>query len=63
MIKELLEKLAPEDRKMLMYAFENLMPKFVVLEGGLFIGVNVTHLPNLKIEEEAGYWACGKVVA
>lgn len=62
MIRELLDKLPSEDRKMLMYAFENLMTKFVVLEDNVFIGVNVSHLPNLKIEEEAGYWACGKVV-
>jgi len=61
MIKELLRLLQPEQKKQLMYAFENEVTQYVKLPGNKFLGVNVGHLSCLVILESAGVWAYGEL--
>jgi len=60
MLKEILDKLKPEERARLMHAFENHFSQHVKLEGNKFIGVNITG-NNFEIEEQAGVWSYGNV--
>ena len=61
MIKEILDNLHPQERRRLMYAFEHDMGQFVEYKEGKFVGVNVTHIRHLTIEESAGVWAAGNI--
>lgn len=61
MIKLILDSLHPEQRKLIFYAFEHDMSQYIKLDNNRFIGVNITHLPFLKIEESAGVWAIGEI--
>lgn len=61
MIKEVLEHLKPEEKRLLMYAFENEFSQHVTLKDNKFIGVNVHNIKHLQIEEQAGKWAYGTV--
>ncbi len=61
MIKELLNRLQPFERRQLMYAFDQEIAQYIELDGGIFVGVHVEPLKHLVIEEQAGVWACGKV--
>jgi len=62
MIKQLLEQLLPVQKKQLMYAFEQEIAQYIKLDDDIFVGVNVTFLTNLIIEEESGVWACGRLL-
>lgn len=44
-----------------MYAFEQEMAQYVVLDGDIFIGVNVEPLQNLEILETSGVWSYGRI--
>jgi hypothetical protein len=61
MIKQDLERLKPEERRLLQYAFENGFPQHVMLPGNRFIGVHADKIRHLDIEERAGVWSTGKV--
>jgi hypothetical protein len=61
MIRELLDKLQPAQRKQLMCAFEQETAYYIELDDGIFVGVNVGPLKNLVIEDESGVWACGRM--
>ena len=61
MIRELLKSLSQTDYKLLRYAHENDIAQYIVLDGGIFVGVNVEPLRNLEILEQVGSWAYGKV--
>jgi len=60
-IKEVLNSLSDEQRRLLMYAFEHKITQHVELADRRFIGVNVKHIKHLKVTEEAGDWAIGEV--
>jgi len=60
-IKETLSSLTDKEQRLLMYAFEHSLSQHVTITGNKFIGVNVTHIRSLEIEQEAGVWAVGKV--
>lgn len=60
-LKKILDGLEDEDRRRLMYAFENSLSQYVELTGGKFIGVNVS-TPNLEKEVEAGVWSTGTII-
>ena len=60
-IKATLAAISDKERQLLMYAFEHGISQHVSLEGNRFIGVNVTHIRSLEIEQEAGVWATGRV--
>lgn len=61
MIKPILDGLAPEQKKRLMYAFEHGLSQFVEHRTGEFIGVNVFTIKHLEVVEQAGSWAIGKL--
>jgi len=60
-IKDLLGGLSSKEKALLMYAFEHDLSQYVTLKGNGFIGVNVTHIQHLEIEQSTGVWAAGKV--
>lgn len=60
-IKETLTSLTDKERRLLMYAFEHSLSQYVSIQDNRFIGVNVTHIRSLEINQEAGVWAVGKV--
>ena len=59
MIKEILKSLTPEQRKQLLYAFENNIPQYICIDGNRFIGVNVDHINHLIINQTEGVWSIG----
>lgn len=61
MIKPVLDSLNSEQKRLLMYAFENGFAQHIKLKGGRFIGVNITNQPTLKVEETAGAWSIGVI--
>lgn len=63
-IKEILKRLAPSDRDLLKYGFENgLSNQFVIYEPGRFVGVNIDpDFKDLEIEQVAGRYSEGRVV-
>ena len=60
MIKQILDSLKDNERRRLMYAFENEFAQHVELDGGKFIGVHMSPLKNLEILESAGVWSYGR---
>ena len=60
-IKSTLDKLPPEQKKQLMYAFEHELAQYVPIDNGNFIGVNVDPIKHLKVTERAGVWAIGEI--
>lgn len=61
MIKEILDKLKPDQKRLLMYAFENEFSQYITLPDNKFIGVNAHNIKHLQVEEQAGKWAYGSV--
>ena len=59
MIKNILNKLTPEDRQMLILAFNTGICRSVEFEGGV-IGVNLCK-DNLDVIEESGDWVSARV--
>ena len=60
MIKQKLKELTDEQRKQLMYAFENEFSQHVKLPDGKFLGVHLTGTSDdLLITETAGLWSFG----
>ena len=62
-VKETLDGLAVEERRRLLYSFENGLSQFVKCSDGTFIGVNINQksFPNLIVEVAVGKWTVGKV--
>lgn len=58
-IKQVMEKLTEEEKKQLLYAFEQELPQYIKLPRNKFIGVNVDTIENLKVTGRAGSWAIG----
>jgi len=56
-----LNNLTVDQRRRLQYAFENQFSQYVEIGNGKFVGVNVTTLKHLKIEESAGTWVYGEI--
>ena len=61
MIKEILSNLQPEQHRQLMCAFEQGFTQIVIYEPGKFIGVNVSHISNLDLQNQEGVWSCGEI--
>lgn len=62
MIEQLLNNLNRLQRKQLLCAFEQGIAQYIVLDDGIFVGVNVKPLKNLEIVEESGDWAYGRLL-
>ena len=60
-VKDILASLGEEQRKQLMYAFNNDFTQIVITSGKNFIGVNCANLSNIEILEEHGSWILGKI--
>ena len=60
-IKDTLNALSDQQRRLLMYAFEHKITQHIELPEKKFIGVNVKHIKHLSVSEEAGDWAVGEV--
>ena len=61
MIKEILDNLGSEERRKLIYAFDNGFGQYVELPDNKFVGVNIKSIANLKITEQVGCWSCGRI--
>lgn len=61
MVKEELDKLTENQRRLLNYAFEHGLSQYVELPGKRFVGVNVDSLKTISIEESVGAWSTGVV--
>ena len=61
MIKEVIDKLRPDERRLLMYAFEQEFSQYIRLPGNTFVGVNTQSIKNLEVLETAGKWTYGRV--
>ena len=60
-IKSTLDSLSVEQQRQLLYAFENEFAQFIELPNKRFIGVNVSPIKHLRVEESAGAWAIGEI--
>jgi len=60
-IKSILSSLGEEQRKQLMYAFENELTQVIVYAGKKFIGINCSHLSNINITESKNSWVIGEI--
>jgi len=60
-LKEALDKLEVEERRRLIYAFDNHITQHIELPNKRFVGVNVESIPNLKIQQKIGVWAMGVI--
>jgi hypothetical protein len=60
-IREILNSLNPEDRKRLMYSFEESLSAFVEYQEGYFMGVNVVPSDTMIIIKQEGQWSKGTV--
>lgn len=61
MIREIIRRLLPDDRKALYDAFDNVIPHFVQVDETHFIGVHLDNIKYLETEEEEGYFTYGKI--
>lgn len=60
MIKEILETLPVEDRKALMYAFNELFCHIQDLPNNHFVGVHIEDVSDMEIKETNGVWFYGR---
>ena len=61
-IRQIVEDLTDEQRKVLMHAFNNGLEACVEYNCGKFVAVNLGSPPSyLEVEEEMGRWSAGKV--
>lgn len=60
-LREALDGLEKHDRARLMYAFDEMMPQYIVLPDDMFIGVFCEHLEHLDTLQEAGDWSYGRI--
>lgn len=58
-IKEILDSLPAENKRLLMYAFEHGLSQYVELPDNRYIGVNSNGVKHLFIEQAAGAWSTG----
>lgn len=61
MIRDVIDKLNLQDRRLLSYAFDHELSQVVKLKDNKFVGVNVYPSTNLIIEEKVGSWSCGSI--
>ena len=60
-IKDIINELPDEERKLLMVAFEQQITEIVKLVDGNFIGVNVVATDRIIIDETTGVWSIGRI--
>lgn len=60
-IKEIFDRLTPDEKARLNYSFEYGISQFVKLENGRYIGVNTQHVAFLQPESVSGKWSIGHV--
>lgn len=61
MIKEILDRLEPDEKRRLVHAFDNNFGQFVELKDGMFVGVNVKESSNFIVTEKVGVWSYGRI--
>ena len=59
MIKEILDKLDPGEKRRLVNEFDNGFDQYVELPDNKFVGVNIKN-SNFEIHEQVGCWSYGK---
>lgn len=60
-IRDIINALSLEDRKGLMYAFEEGISSYIEYKEGLFVGVNIKD-EKLSIEKQEGQWSKGTIL-
>lgn len=60
-LKELLDGLSVEERRLLMYAFEYDLTQYVILPNGRYLGVNASKVKYLvpDLSMSSGKWSTG----
>lgn len=61
-LDSLIKALTIQQHDALYYAFEQLMPQWIVLPDKKFIGVHIKGLQQLRILEESGVWSYGEIL-
>lgn len=61
MIKEIIQEMAADHRKVLMEAFDNEETKIIMLDEQVFIAVHYVKQPCHEVIETAGYFTYGKM--
>jgi hypothetical protein len=59
MIRDVLDRLDMEDRRLLSYALDHDLSQTVKLPQGKFVGINIHPGANMVIEEQVGNWCYG----
>jgi len=60
-IKQTIDSLNQEQKRKLMYAFENQLTQYVELPDSRYVGVNTERLKHLNPEQKAGVWSYGTI--
>ena len=61
-LRDRINALRPEEREMLLYAFEQESTQIVKLPDNFFIGVNVQPSDKIRIIESSGVWSYGELL-
>lgn len=61
-IRQILNALCEEDRKLLIYSHQNEMTQYIALACGTFIGVHCAHLPHLNPTHQYNDWCVGSII-
>lgn len=61
MINEVFKKLEESERNYLMEAFDQLIPRWIELKDGKFIGCHCPNDDKLIVEEDNGFWFYGSI--
>jgi hypothetical protein len=61
-LRSILDKLTPEEKRLLEHAFESSVPQYVEWSRGKFIGVDCQKVKNFVTEQQAGRWSAGRII-
>jgi hypothetical protein len=59
-LRELINRLTPEQREYLDVAFEDVFARYVMVND-YYVGVHLIPTPELIESERVGFWSCGKL--
>jgi hypothetical protein len=62
MIKDILNLLSADEKKLIREAFDSETPCMIKLPNNEFIGVHLTQNDGIKILQQAGAWSHGKIL-
>jgi hypothetical protein len=60
MIRDVLDELSPQDRRLLTYALDHDIGQVIKLPDKKFVGINIQPCENMIVLERVGDWCYGK---